>query len=171
MNREKTKTYLQRLLPPGTSLQAFLTLYVLSLALALINSLIFLLNYASARARLYAVTGGERILRKGVMIVPFAELTDNCSSGVLLMAVVALYFIIQNYVSFYQGSRSIYLMRRLPDRLELWRRTAVLPICSYLASVLLLYLLWHAYALIYVSLTPAQCLPAAQSFSFIQSIL
>ncbi len=171
MNLQKIKFLLHRILPPGTSLQSILTLYGLSLALSLINNMLFLVKYASARARLYAVIDGVKILRKGAVIPTFAELTENCSLGVLLMAVVALYLLIQNYLSFYQGSRSIYLMRRLPDRWDLLRRTAVFPLLSFLFAVLLLFALWSVYVLIYVSLTPAQCLPAGQSFHFLHSIL
>ena len=79
---------------------------------------------AAARARLFAVSGGEKILIKGAVMEPFAELMEGRSAGVLIMAAAVLFLIIQNYLSFYQESRSIYLMRRLPDPWDLFRRTA-----------------------------------------------
>ncbi len=170
MKRQKIEQMLYRILPPGTSLESFFSIYTLSLIVSVLNSMIFFVNYASARSQLYTISGGEKILLEGVMMETFAELTDGRFAGFILMAVVMLYLIIQNYVSFYQGSRSIYLMRRLPDRWDLLRRTAVLPVCTFLLAVVLLSILWSMYLALYVLLTPAQCLPTAQSFDFWQSV-
>ena len=84
----------------------------------------------------------DRHLRRA--LIPFALL----AGWMVALALVHL-------LSHYQESRSIYLMRRLPDRGELWRRCLTLPLTG-LAAVLILTLglsvlyfwLYETYALI-----------------------
>ena len=68
----------------------------------------------------YIPNGGKELL-PGAVMAPFYQTLSNNSWGAglsLLMIPLALW----HYFYHYQDSRSIYLMRRLPDRRELWRR-------------------------------------------------
>ena len=66
---------------------------------------------------------------------------------------------VQNYFGHFQGSRSIYLMRRLPQRWELARRCLGEP-ALYLAGSFIIYLLTGVTCFIYYWFrTPAGCLP------------
>lgn len=66
---------------------------------------------------------------------------------------------VQNYFGHFQGSRSIYLMRRLPQRWELARRCLGEPALC-LAGSFIIYLLTGVTCFIYYWFrTPAGCLP------------
>lgn len=67
-----------------------------------------------------------------------------------------------NWACFWRGSRSIYLMRRLPDRWELARRCLTIPLVLILGAVVLTAALLALYYAIYLWGTPAQCLRAGQ---------
>ena len=66
-----------------------------------------------------------------------------------------------HYAHYYRGSKSIYLMRRLPDRTLLHRQCWTLPLLALGLTLLVLVLLPALYYLIYRYATPAQCLPLA----------
>lgn len=67
-----------------------------------------------------------------------------------------------NWACFRRGSRSIYLMRRLPDRWELARRCLTIPLVLILGAVVLTVVLLALYYAIYLWGTPAQCLRSGQ---------
>ena len=68
----------------------------------------------------------------------------------------------EHYNYHYQGSKSIYMMKRLPKKSELWRRCLVLPVTLALtseAAAMILRLLFFAYYMIrtpVVFLAPGQ---------------
>lgn len=66
---------------------------------------------------------------------------------------------VQNYQSHYRGSRSIYLMRRLPDRWELHRRCLILPLLELAATLLLLAVLTVGFYFLYRGCAPGGSLP------------
>ena len=83
--------------------------------------------------------------------------------GALAAAILfMLGFIVYFYFYHRQESRSIYLMRRLPDRWELHRRCLTAPLAGivfYAAATFTLILITFA---IYMWATPAECLTAGQ---------
>lgn len=68
------------------------------------------------------------------------------------MPFVALYF----YSVHFQGSKSIYTMRRLPKRGELLRRCTLVPLLVMILSVVLFLMLKVAYYGFYVWVVPAE---------------
>ena len=73
----------------------------------------------------------------------------------IVMAAVAVMF----YFYHYEGSRSIYTMKRLPNPWELWRRCLAVPLCTIVLCAVLALLLLGIYYLVYLHCTPAGCLP------------
>ena len=61
-----------------------------------------------------------------------------------------------------RGARSDYTMRRLPQRFERFRRVLTLPVLTCLAMLLLGFLLMLLLFLIYMTRTPARCIPPEQ---------
>lgn len=81
-----------------------------------------------------------------------------CFSFVLLavgMALLALW----NYWGFYRKSKSIYLMRRLPNRWEMPRRCLTLPLVTVLAGAVLSLLLALLFLPLYFTLPPQEAIP------------
>ena len=75
------------------------------------------------------------------------------------------------YSSYYQGSRSIYLMRRLPDGRSLLRRQVwTAPVCwaltILLSGAVLLGLCW----LLWRFKTPAECLPTPENIARLEAL-
>ena len=88
-----------------------------------------------------------------------------------VLAVVALATAAVLYSSYYQGSRSIYLMRRLPDGRSLLRRQVwTAPVCwaltILLSGAVLLGLCW----LLWRFKTPAECLPTPENIARLEAL-
>lgn len=66
---------------------------------------------------------------------------------------------VQNYQSHYKDSRSIYLMRRLPDRWELHRRCLILPLLELAMTLFLLAALTVGFYFLYRGRAPEGSLP------------
>ena len=83
-----------------------------------------------------------------------------------LNVVLDLFFVITvplacyHYAYYYLGSRSIYVMRRLPDRWEQWRRCLAVPVLLAAVFLLAIELLTFVYFLKFLLETPDPCLPS-----------
>ena len=129
----------------------------------LLMGLGFLIRYANAYQNLYRTVNGHRELIDGGKIQDFAELLRpmpalSLAGGALVMLGLLVY----HWLYHYQGSRSIYLMRRLPRRFELTRRCLTVPlvealVCLAVTLVLVLLFYW-----LYHSVTPDVCLRPRQ---------
>ena len=144
-----------RYVPLGISGENTRNNLLTALSAAFLWSTGFLLRYFDAKQDLFDRNGRW----KGFLIEPFWELIGNAwllvGVLILMMAVTAAGF----YAYHYQGSHSIYTMKRLPDRWELWRRCLTMPLWTIILSVILMLALTGVYYLIYLKFTPAVCLP------------
>jgi hypothetical protein len=130
---------------------------------ALLYSMGFLVRLAGAHGELYTeLRDGTRVLISGAVAEDFARLLRGSMIGFWVMAGAALLWASYFYGYHYQDSRSIYLMRRLPQRGELHRRCLTFPLASALALLLLGAATTAAYYLIYVCVMPAQCMQPNQ---------
>ena len=128
---------------------------IFGLSVGALWSLGFLFRFADAKRDLYFATGKWT----GQPIRPFGELIGNAFLllGILALVMIAVAGIF--YSVHYQGSRSIYTMKRLPNRWELWRRCLTVPFGTIVLCGLLALLLTGMYYLVYLYGTPAGCLP------------
>ena len=121
--------------------------------------------------KLYKLEGGRKVLRTGVTMLPFRELVSWSFMGFGLffaaMAVLAAYYVLYHRQG---GSRTDYLMRRMPDRWEYLRRCLALPGLGCAAALVLAVLLWTLYFWMYLRFTPAGCLPPEQWTGFWRAV-
>jgi len=123
------------------------------------GSLIFPIKYFSARSSLFGYVNGKYQRITHNRMLPFEELLRGTFT---IMAFAALGFIITAvmfYLYHYQGCRSIYTMKRLPDQQELWRRCLMLPVVFLLLSAICTVILIGLYWLLWRFATPADAFP------------
>ena len=135
------------------------------LAFSVFISLVFFVGrYSNARNKLYYTDyeTGEKFLWDGAVMTDFADVLGWSLVGILLTAALCLYYIIVRYTYLHKESKSIYLMRRLPARGELFRRCAAVPF--YRAAICLIWAfgLLVLYYATYMTATPDQCLTPDQ---------
>ena len=161
----------QRYAPPGIPLHQERRAFLFALICASLYSFRFLIRYLTARKALYQVIGKTHVLIPGAEISTFEALSRHTMTGFVLAAFCMLCFAGYHYAYHYQGSKSIYLMRRLPKRSELHRRCLTLPVTAALLCLLAARLMLCLYYLIYLFFTPSECLPPDAWRGLLQSIL
>lgn len=159
INRHKFDNYT----PPGIAFAGQFRLFLLGLGIAVIWSLgYYFIRYFIAYENLYVYRMSKKVLRENAVMTDFHVLLEDgvgCFTLFLVFYLVMCGLVVFYYLTYYQGSRSIYLMRRLPDRWELYRRCIVLPAAMILLGVVTQFALWMLYYGVYLTYTPEQCLP------------
>lgn len=154
---------LTRWLPPGYPPERDEAVYALAYMATVLCSLgLYFMHYGAAYGDLFRHVDGEKVLLPGAVMPDFAALLPGVFGSFLLMAAVTAVLAALHYQYFYQGGRSIYLMRRLPDRWELPRRCLALPLAGAvfaLATLVLLFFLFFAH---YMLKTPPEALSPHQ---------
>ena len=164
---------LSRLLPPNMdAAQVKGWIIALLTITALLCAILFLGSYPEDYRNLFWVWGTKRQRIAPGMIIPrfdrYAILTAYVTGGALLLTLASTVLL---YSSYYQGSRSIYLMRRLPDGRSLLRRQVwTAPVCwaltILLSGAVLLGLCW----LLWRFKTPAECLPTPENIARLEAL-
>ena len=152
---------MDRRVPPGLDWISEIKPWIAGMALSFLYSMSFFTRYFSAREQLYAaLPGGRKELLPGAVMVPFRVLAKDALWLFPLLAAAAFtVFAALHYMTFFRGSRSIWLMRRLPDAGELPRRCFTLPLILAAATLIFAGILALLFYAVYFFCTPAGCLP------------
>lgn len=139
---------------------------------AVVGSLLFLGRYYRLYQALWHWEQGRRVLSDTALMADFPA----CAVGVLLeyalLAAVALATAAVLYGSYFQGSRSIDLMRRLPDgRRTLRRQVWTVPLCWAASLLVTGAVLLGGCCLLWRFVTPEQCLPTPENLARVRSNL
>ena len=156
--REKTK-WLEKYVPLGLDVTSVLREYVVGMIILVFQGMVFLWRYMEARSVLYEHYAGKLVLMEDAKIKDFESLTKGFLLYAILLGVMILIRVIYHYMYHYQGSKMIYLMKRLPDKWELHRRCLTFPIAGAVIWALWGLILRMIYFAIYMLCTPSQCLP------------
>ena len=150
--------------PPGYPLRReYHSFLALGGAAVCFGLLYFLSRYTSALNALYLRDSqGRRVLQAGAVLPDFAALFRGSLTIVFLLLLCVPVQILAYYLYHYKGSRSIYLMRRLPQRWELLRRCVSLPLLMGLGYALLGAALLLVCFSIYHAAAPAGCVAPGQ---------
>lgn len=152
---------LSRHVPPGfdpkPELQFYFTFLIIQIV---VNLAMFLMAYFQALGNLYWAGARERTLIPGAVMSDFAAILDGAAMHFFLVLALCMpVFALIHYLYHRQGSKSIYLMRRLPNRWELHRRCLTLPLAGLALCALTALVLLLAFLAVYLNATPKQCLP------------
>lgn len=136
------------------------------LAVATLRAVVELMdNYLFARDALFEVVPPIRVpfphreLIPGSVIQPFSDLIQSSLDFFPLFWLFMLWEVIDCYLYHRRETKSIYLMRRLPDAWDLHRRCWGKPLIYTAGSIVLMGAILLVYFLIYLVFTPAACLP------------
>ena len=98
------------------------------------------------------------MIMEGAVMPAFAVILDDTMDGFLMFFWIMVVLIVMHYMTYYKESKSIYLMKRLPDKWELYRRSVVVPLVAILIQIITGAACLMLYYGIYLFFTPAQCL-------------
>lgn len=135
-------------LPPSKVSDRF-QYYILALLASAAMSMRFLFQYSDCY---YG-------LEDGSAMKSFSELMYGKMNWFHILSLILVGVIVINYLSFFRGSKSIYLMRRLSNPWELHRRCILLPAAGIVISQVARLILILFYFAIYMLVTPDGYLP------------
>ena len=140
--------------PPGLEVQTERAVFAWGMALSALFRLSCPARCWDAVNELYQIEDGVRTWIPGSVMPDFVDLLGAALMGFLLLALCMAALIPIHYSYHYRGSRSIYLMRRLPSRWELHRRCWTLPVLAVLCCAAAAFVLLLLYFAVYLNVTP-----------------
>ncbi len=143
----------RRFFPPGWNYRMELRFYGFWLLGSAVFSLQFLVKYCLNYQKLFSWRQGELVYNGGGLI-GFSQMLEGCFLGFWILPLLMLLAALFHYFYYYQGSRSIYLIRRLPDRWYVFKSCVLLPFLGTVLSLGLQLLLTLLYAICYVVFAP-----------------
>ncbi len=153
---------LERHAPPGVNLSSELTWFAFGCIISTVYSLGYLVNYTRCRDRLFLWDGLKKVLDTRAVMPDFVAILGGSLNGFLVLAMCMAVLAVYHYAYHFQGAKSIYLMKRLPNRWEMPRRLVTLPVLGVAACMGISFLLLLGYFVIYMAFTPSACLTPYQ---------
>lgn len=128
---------------------------------ALLSASLFIYRFGSAVDALYDRRRGfpDRVLTPGTVILPYPQILGGCLIFFAVVALALALLPIAHFLFHRQGTRSDYLMRRLPQRWELTRRCLGGSALLLAITALMAALLFVLFFICYLAFTPAGHLP------------
>lgn len=151
--------WLEKYAPLGIGVEKHIKGFFALVGCATGCTMFFFLQYANALEQLYTYRAGKKVLIEGAMILSFEQITEGLFLMGYLESVAILLMSIYYYLYHHQGSKMMYLMKRLPDKWEVHRRCWTLPIAGAVLMAAWMMILKMIYYAIYILYTPSQCLP------------
>lgn len=154
---------LKRYAPPGADVERQITwFFKLDISGLVYVFVTYLSSYLLERKLLFIISGYEKVLQPGAVMPDFAAICKNMFlfHGILILLMVGI--MAGNYATYYRGSKSIYLMKRLPNPVERYWRCLALPLAGiFIIALTALAALLICFG-IYMLCTPAECLLPGQ---------
>jgi len=152
------KLSVSRLSPPGMDISPQKRYFIFAAIISFVWSLYFCVMCSAAFRDLFYYERGVRVaLKENAKMPAFWELYGRSWLGFVFFAVCALGFVIYNYAYYKQGSKSVYLMRRLPQKWEMHLRALFFPVLIMLALLLIGLAVTLIYFGLYLLVTPDTC--------------
>lgn len=149
--------------PVGFNAEAEKNWLIAGFVLSFLLAMNFPIAYKNAYDGLFQETSsGSRYLLENAVMKDFYQLLGVSFYGFFILALAMTALAAYHYSYHFQGSKSIYLMKRLSDKRQLARRCFAVPLAAGAAALAAAFLLLVIYYRIYLSVTPEQCLTPNQ---------
>ncbi len=154
------KTKIERFFPVGYKFKTEKNIIILAY---IIPVFIFLMEfgscYYSGYLSLLSYGDGPKTIRPDATMPYYYTMVDNTLKLFAPTILLFLFLIVLHYKYHMEGSKSIYLMKRLPNKNEIHIRCLTVSLAGIATVFLTVFMLIAATYYFYISFTPPQCLP------------
>lgn len=149
--------------PPGISLKSEIITISSLIILGLVISIgTFVNRFTAALSSLYIKEGAFMLLDQSKRMMQFDQIMDNNLTMLTLVILGCLCLCVYHYMYYSEKTKSIYVMRRLPNRYTLHVQALSVPVLAILLCCLMSFMLILIYYTIYTNVTPMGYLPLEQ---------
>ena len=160
-----------RFAPPGVRVKLICAIYGGILGILLGRGCVFFYHYFHYRdTKLYWVMTGIRLLIPEEKMPDFNEFAAGYLNVLVILFVACAALAVLNYVRFHT-EKSIYLMKRIPNKAELHVRCLALPVIFLTVGIIIAVVLYHLYVYVFFHCTPEGHLPENMDPSFWRVLL
>ena len=149
---------IKKIIPVGIKAETEIWIFFSALAVGICRALLFFQAYFREYNRLFNIEYGKRVLIKGRMMLDFYEILEGTFNGFVIAIFGFICLIIFHYGYHYKDSKSIYTMKRLPNKYELHIRCFTFPVIGIITSIVISAILLVLFYLYYITKTPDECL-------------
>ncbi len=148
----------RKIIPVGFKKESEIWIFSSALAVGICRALLFFQVYYIEYNRLFEIEFDKKTLIPNAKMTDFYLIIDGVFDGFIIAAFIFIFLACYHYIYHGRDSKSIYTMKRLPNKYELHIRCLTVPLigivlCAVLSAALLV-LFYHYY----MSNTPAECL-------------
>ena len=171
MNKnEIIKTKLKKLAPPGSHIDTTLKLFISEVVIMALISLTAIVKIRDANYKIFHDQFGY-YHDSGKMMPYFGELITGSLMLIWVILLFNIAFGIANYMSFSKGSKSIYVMKRVPDSKEMFRRSFALPFAGIALALIVAIILLIIFYLAYRTIPPLDRIYPVQLIDFLRAFI
>lgn len=149
---------IRKIIPVGIKAETEIWIFACAIAVGLCRALLFFQAYSREYNRLFHIEYGKKVLIEGRTMADFYVVLKGTFNGFIVAIFIFICLIILHYGYHYKDSKSIYTMKRLPDRYELHKRCFTVPLIGIVVSIILITALLLLFYNYYMIKTPADCL-------------
>lgn len=149
---------IRKIIPVGIKAETEIWIFASALAAGICRALLFFQAYSREYNRLFEIEYGKRVLINGRMMTDFYDVLDGTFDGFFIGIFAFICLIFLHYGYHHKDSKSIYTMKRLPDKYELHKRCFTVPVIGIITSIILALSLLLIFYYYYMAKTPAECL-------------
>ncbi len=156
---------LSRFAPLGLQIEKQITPISIALVGAMIySSFEFISRYANEIEWMLDMNGAvdQNIILNGTKMTDFVSIKAGLFTPFIIIAACMLMLAVSNYAYHHVGTRSVYLMRRLPNPLEYHFRCLAVPLATVLLCILAALILTMLLYLYYMAKTPPEIIAPQQ---------
>ncbi len=157
----------EKYIPPGFEFKYEKRIFIWGMILSLLYGSFFFRRFYYTWDKLFEKVwkNGQFVrmgIQEGAVMRDFVDLFDKAWIGFFVVAVYMLFFMLLHYAYFKQESKSIYLMKRLPNKWELHKRCITVPLIEIGICFMVAFLFLLLCYTVYMTVTPAECIVGNQ---------
>lgn len=168
--KKDLKKKLKNLAPPGSNVETTVKLFICEIALMILISLVAIVKIRDANYQIFHDIYGY-YFDTGKMMPYFYEIVRGRFLFFWVIVLFNITFGIANYMSFSKETKSIYVMKRIPDPKEMFRRSFALPLGGIAVALISAIILLIIFYLVYRYLPPADRIYPVQLTDFLRAFI
>lgn len=149
---------IRKIIPVGIRPESEIWMFLSPFAIGIFRALFFFQVYAREYNRLFEIEHGKIVLIESRTMADFAVIIDGVFDGFFIAVFVFFFLTVYHYAYHYRDSKSIYTMKRLPNKYELHIRCITVPAIGVILTVITTGFLLVIFYYYYMTKTPAECL-------------